>query len=108
MNSRLDNALGLCMKAGKCQSGEFSVENCIKKGKARLVLVQQSASDNTKKHYTDLCAHYELPLLFIENVGLAIGKGSRIAVAVTDDSFKQMITNAAALQTEDTGVKNGK
>ncbi|MDO4543023.1 MAG: ribosomal L7Ae/L30e/S12e/Gadd45 family protein [Clostridia bacterium] len=94
MNPRLDNALGLCMKAGKCQSGEFAVETAVKQGKAKLVLLQTDASENSKKGYADLCAYYKVPLIMTDNVGKAIGKPSRMAMAVTDESFVKMIMNA--------------
>lgn len=100
MNQRLNNAIGLCKKAGKCVSGEFAVENAVKQGKALLVLLQSDASDNAKKQYTDLCAYYTVPLLLVDTVGHAIGHPSRIAMAVVDENFKKMIVNAWALQTE--------
>ncbi len=37
------------MKAGKVASGEFSTEKAVKTGKARLVIVADEASANTKK-----------------------------------------------------------
>ena len=45
---RILNLIGLAMKAGKVVSGEFSVEKCIKSGKARLVIIATDASENTK------------------------------------------------------------
>ncbi|MDO4565394.1 MAG: ribosomal L7Ae/L30e/S12e/Gadd45 family protein [Clostridia bacterium] len=96
MDQRLDNAIGLCKKAGKCQSGELAVETAVRKGKAKLVLLQADASDNAKKRYSDLCAYYKVPLLVIKTVGKAIGQPSRISMAVTDEGFKRMIMNAEA------------
>ena len=45
------NLIGLATKAGKAVSGEFSTEKAVKTGKARLVVVSEEASDNTKKMF---------------------------------------------------------
>ena len=91
---RLFNAIGLCMKAGKAQSGAFAAEKSIKAGKAKLVLLEERASEATKTHYEQLCAAHGVPLLLTETVGAAIGKEARIVMAVTDASFRDMIERA--------------
>ncbi len=91
---RLYNAIGLCMKAGKAQSGAFAAEQAIRNGKAKLVLLEETASDATKEHYTRMCESRGVPLRFVETVGRAIGKDARIVMAVTDPSFVQMIEGA--------------
>ena len=91
MQNRLYNAIGLCMKAGKVQSGAFACEKAIRSGKAKLVLLENSASDATKSQYAALCEHYNIPLYRTETVGEAIGKPSRIVMAVTDEAFRKMI-----------------
>lgn len=101
MNLRLNNAIGLCKKAGRCTSGGPVVEETVKKGKACLVLLQEDASDNTKKQFADLCAYYNVPLLLVDSVGQAIGQPNRMVMAVTDENFKKMITDAKASQTEE-------
>lgn len=94
MTDRLYNAIGLCMKAGKAKSGAFAAENAIKSGKAKLVLLEKTASDTTKTHYEQLCAAHGVPLQMVETVGRAIGKDARIVMAVTDPSFRDMIERA--------------
>ena len=91
---RLFNAIGLCMKAGKAQSGAFQTENAIRSGKAKLVLLEASASEATKEHYEKMCAAHGVPFYVTETVGRAIGKDSRIVMAVTDPAFQQMIERA--------------
>ena len=88
---RLYNAIGLCQRAGKAQSGAFAAEQAIKNRKAKLVLLETSASEATKEHYAKLCASHGIPLHLVETVGRAIGKDSRIVMAVTDSAFVQMI-----------------
>lgn len=95
-NSKLYNAIGLCMKAGKAQSGAFSVEKAIKGNKAKLVLVENGASDLTKSTYTALCGYYKIPIHFVESVGDAIGKPGRVSMAVMDEPFQKMIEGLLA------------
>ena len=46
--------LGLATRAGKTVSGEFSVEKSLKQRKARLVVVSEEASENTKKKFRNM------------------------------------------------------
>ena len=94
MQNRLYNAIGLCMKAGKAQSGAFAAEKAIKGGKAKLVLLETAASDATKAQYAAWCEANGVPLLLTDTVGEAIGKPGRIMMAVTDNAFKTMIEKA--------------
>lgn len=57
--------LGLSAKAGNVASGEFSTEKAVKEGKAHLVIVAGDASDNTKKHFRDMCSFYEVPFMLM-------------------------------------------
>ena len=54
--------IGLATRARKSVSGEFSVENSVRKGKAKLVVVSEEASENTKKKIRSLCEYYKVPL----------------------------------------------
>lgn len=38
------------MKAGKIASGDFSVEKAVRSGTAKLVMLDESASENTKNN----------------------------------------------------------
>lgn len=79
--------LGLAARGRHLVSGEFSTEKAVKSGKAYLVIVGVDASDNTKKHFTDMCAFHGTPIYFYaskEELGRAIGKEMRASVAVTD------------------------
>ena len=50
--------IGLATRARKSVSGEFSVENSVRKGKAKLVVVSEEASENTKKKIRSLCEYW--------------------------------------------------
>lgn len=94
MNDRLYNAIGLCQKAGKARSGAFAVEQTIQSGKAKLVLLEETASEATKTHYEQLCAVHGIPFETVGSVGRAIGKDAHIVMAVTDPNFRDMIERA--------------
>ncbi len=94
MENKIYSMLGLCQKAGKLVSGEFSVENAIKAGKACLVLVSSDASENTKKKFRDKCDYYGVPFAEFgekERLGSAIGKEVRTSVAITDSGFAKSL-----------------
>lgn len=93
MNRSL-SMIGLCMKAGKLKSGEFSVEQSVKSGDSYLVIIAENASDNTKKKFTNMCKYRELPYhigFTKEELGRAIGKEIRATVSVNDENFAQSI-----------------
>lgn len=79
--------LGLAMKGRNVVSGEFATENAVRSGSAMLVIVAEDASDNTKKRFQDKCSYYKVPICTYgtkEELGHAMGKEQRSAVAVTD------------------------
>ncbi|MDE5781038.1 MAG: ribosomal L7Ae/L30e/S12e/Gadd45 family protein [Lachnospiraceae bacterium] len=87
MQNKILSYLGLSMKAGKVVSGEFSVEQAVKTGKAEIVIVAEDASKNTKKLFNDKCSYYNVPEYVYgtkEQLGRAIGKEMRASVAVID------------------------
>lgn len=86
--------LGLAAKAGKVFSGEFSTERAVKDGKAKLVIVAEDASDNTKKLFKNMCTYYRVPIYFLcskSELGHSIGKEFRASVAVTDGNLADSI-----------------
>ena len=98
--TKLFNCLGLCRRAGKCQSGEFASERAVKTGKAKLILLEAGASENTKERFLSLCAGKKIPLELVPEVGRAIGREGHVVMAVTDKSFVNMILGALSSETE--------
>lgn len=93
---RLMSLLGLAQKAGKIASGEVAMENAVRSGKARLILIAADASDNTRKGHGDLAKYYQVSyheVLSKEQLGNSIGKPPRAALAVTDAGFSKAINN---------------
>ena len=98
--TKLFNSIGLCRRAGKCQSGEFAAERAVKAGKAKLILLEQTASENTRARFMSLCAGRKIPLAIVPEVGRAIGREGHVVMAVTDIQFANMILDAWASETE--------
>jgi len=92
--SKVLNMLSIAAKGGNVASGEFSVERAVKTGSACVVICAEDASDNTKKHFTDMCTYYNVPIYYYEskdNLGRYIGKGMRACVACTDYGLSKTI-----------------
>ena len=91
------NMLGLAMKAGKLVSGETATEIAIKDMSAWLVVVAEDASNNTTKHFTDMCSYRDIPIIYYgtkEDLGRAIGKEYRSNIAVIDEGLARAIIKA--------------
>ena len=90
MTDRFLQLLGLATKAGKTVSGEFAVEQSIKRKDACLVIIAQDASGNTKKHFHDMCTYRGIPILIHgsrTDLGRSAGKHERASAAVLDQGF---------------------
>ena len=86
--------LGLAAKAGKLVSGEFMTEKAVKQGTAKLVILAEDASDNTKKMFRNMCEFYHVEMYTMsskEALGHGIGKQFRASLAVLDDGFAKAI-----------------
>lgn len=92
---RVYGLIGLCAKARKLVSGEFSTERSVKSGKARLVIVASDASDNTKKKFSDMSEFRKVPFISDlcdrDTLGHIIGRGFRASVAVEDAGLSKRI-----------------
>lgn len=92
--SKALSLIGLATKAGKCASGEFSTEKEIKSGKARLAIIAEDASDNTKKKFQNMCEFYKVPICIYsdkDNLGHAMGKEFRASLAILDEGLAKGI-----------------
>lgn len=105
--SRLTDAIGLAMKAGRLRSGALAAEGLLRAGRARLALADEAASESTRERLAALCAAHGAELLLVPELGRWIGKpGHRIA-AVTDENFAAMIKRAAAGHSAGGGKRGG-
>lgn len=79
--------IGLAAKSGSIASGEFMVEKALKERKAKLVILASDASDNTKKHFKDMCLYRGVPYYVFgdkDRLGHAIGRQMRASLAILD------------------------
>ena len=83
-------ALGLAQKAGKTASGDVAVRAALKSGKVKVLVLAKDAAPNSKKEIY-LAGVQVIELLTRNELGYAIGKGPRIAVAITDANFANML-----------------
>ncbi|WP_027408726.1 YlxQ family RNA-binding protein [Anoxybacteroides tepidamans] len=89
-NKQWASLLGLANRARKIVSGEELVIKEIRSGRAKLVILSEDASINTRKKIQDKCTSYEVPLRQAADrymLGQAIGKDARVVVAVIDEGF---------------------
>ena len=59
--------LGLCMRAGKLAYGTDMCLDKIKYNKAKLVIVAEDASDNTKEKFESICKEKKVDLVIYGN-----------------------------------------
>jgi ribosomal protein L7Ae-like RNA K-turn-binding protein len=94
INNKIYQLIGLSKRAGKIVSGSFAVENAIRSGKARLVIVSDEASANTVKKFRDMCEYRKVDIIQFGSkkaLGECIGKTERTLLAITDIAFRDMI-----------------
>lgn len=94
-NNRILSLLGLATKSRNVVSGEFMTEKSVKEGTAKLVIVADDASDNTKKEFRDMCTYYKVPYYEYsskEELGRSMGKEMRASLSITDSGFANSIT----------------
>ncbi|MBT2581946.1 YlxQ family RNA-binding protein [Planococcus sp. ISL-109] len=88
--------LGLATRARKMITGEELVISEVRRGKAKLVILAEDASDNTRKKLQDKCKSYNVPVRIGANryeIGHAIGKEARVVLAITDKGFAKKMTS---------------
>ncbi|MBD1380052.1 YlxQ family RNA-binding protein [Metabacillus arenae] len=90
VNKQWLSLLGLANRARKIISGEELVIREVRNSRAKLVLLAEDASDNTRKKITDKCRYYKIPYRIVSDryeLGQAIGKDARVVVAVMESGF---------------------
>ncbi len=82
--------LGIAMRARKIVTGEELAVREIQARKAFLVIISNDASENTAKKITDKCTFFNVEKQVFGSraeLGYAIGKESRVVLAITDAGF---------------------
>lgn len=82
------------MRAGGCVFGATQCEKALKRGKTKLVILDAEVSENTRKHFTELCNYRNIALISLkdeERLGRSIGKDSIKIIGVVDGGFSKNI-----------------
>jgi len=91
---RVRNLLGMAQRARRVVSGSVAVEQAVKDGTAKLLLLAEDAEESTKKNYERLAEKYHIPwrvLLTRESMGASMGKEYRAAAALLDEGFSKSL-----------------
>jgi len=89
--------LGIAMRAGVLTLGTDGVLKAIASGSAAFVLMDETASENTKKKFRDSCAYYGVTLVETvqDRLGFAIGKPGRMCAAVAKGTLGDKLLGLA-------------
>ena len=90
---QVTGCIGLAQRAGQLVTGlDFSL-NEIRKKQTRLVLLDEGASDNTKKYVLDACQYYDVPMYTLPQgvLGNACGKPNRMVATVKPGGFSDKL-----------------
>lgn len=90
MNRAL-SLLGICARARKLAYGEPATVSAIRSGKAYAVVLDTTTGSNTRKSVTDSCRTHNVQLFNAENLGEAVGKPGRMAIAVLDRGLAKRV-----------------
>ena len=98
LKNKFFSMLSLCQRAGRLVSGELPCENAVKSGKAKLLIIAEDASANTKKKFENAAFAHKTECVVMGNkieLGQTIGKDMRSSVAITDEGFAQQLKKLA-------------
>ena len=90
----LTGAIGMCLRAGACSFGFENAQKMLQKKKCAIVLVQENASEASKKRISDKCKYYGVKIVVTDLSDtfyrLNIKETTKI-VSVNDVNFKNLI-----------------
>ncbi len=94
MDNKIASLLSICQKSGNLVSGELSCEKTLQKKKAKLVIIAEDASDNTKKKFINKSFFYNVPSYIFgtkDEISRFIGKNNRAVVIITEKNLSLKI-----------------
>ena len=94
MTDKILSMIGMAKRAGRVLAGEFVCGRAIKNKSARLIIIADDASCNTKKSIRNSCAYYKIPYIEFsrkEELGKYTGSDSRAVISINDDNFAKAI-----------------
>ena len=88
------NLLGMAYRARMIINGYDSVMDAIIKGKAKIVLIANDASEKTIEAFDKKCFYYKVDMCLALNsleLSKAIGKGLVKVLAISDEGFTKSL-----------------
>lgn len=91
---KVTNLLSMAARARRIASGAFAVEEAVKHGQARFLLIAEDAEPSSQAKYEQLSNQYDIPaaaFLTKATLGACLGKADRAAAALLDDGFAKKL-----------------
>ena len=93
-NKKILGLIGLSARARKISFGADSVETQAKKGKVKLFIISEDASERTKDKFNKLAIQCNIPIIIhgsIEELSKAIGKNNKAILGIEDINLSREI-----------------
>ena len=94
VNKKILGLIGLAARARKVCFGADSVEEKTKKGKVKLLIIAEDASNRTKDKFIKLANEKNIPIIIkekIETLSKAIGKSNKAIIGIEDINLSNEI-----------------
>lgn len=94
MGSNNLSYVGFAHKAGKTLVGTAACEAGLKRGKLRLLLLQEGLSPSSREKFVHMCSKNNIDVLTVngyDRLGLAIGREGIMVLGITDKAFADTI-----------------
>ncbi len=117
---RILSSIGLAYRASLLTSGSDAVEQALHAGAVELLILAEDGSDRQKEKLTRIASEEETKVRVIgsnQELGRAIGRDSRIAIAILDAGFAEKLmkmideyikVNCLMEKQNDAGGNNGR
>ena len=105
---KLKNLLGLAQRARLLVSGNFAVEEALKAGRVKAIILTKDASKATVTKFEKISAEKSLPLIRAlnqESLGQCLGKDLRTVAAVLDVGFLKSIEKLSIVKNNQSSAK---
>lgn len=94
MNPRVATMIGFAKRSGNLANGFTAVTIHLKKRKARLVMMSEDLSDDSRRKITNLCRTTNTPFYIHgsrDEIGRAIGREESTVIAILDTKFAKIV-----------------
>lgn len=87
--------LGFAQKAGNISAGDAAVENFVKKGRTKLLILSSEFSESRRDYWIKQAADYGIECIELEitkhDLGLAVGMSPRGVIGVLDQNMADAV-----------------